>query len=227
MYKKFTISYVKEFASKSGYECLSNNYVNTFSKLKFRCPMNHLFSMEFNEFKRGCRCPYCYEKTRRNTINDVKKYIKQFGYLCLTKKEGYILSYDKLKFKCSLGHVYESRWDHFKQGSRCPICRSINMTGENNPRWKGGIACEPYCDTWLDEEYKQAIKQRDNNKCLNPLCNKNSERICLHHIDYNKKNCHPNNLITLCISCNSKANKDRTWHESWYKAILYRRYCIV
>jgi len=100
--------------------------------------------------------------------------------------------------------------------------------GPENPNWKGGISCEPYCDIWLDKEFKESIKERDGYKCLNPDCWKNCNHlpIDIHHIDYNKKNCKPSNLIALCRSCNSRANKDREWHEFWYKAILYRRYLL-
>jgi len=97
------------------------------------------------------------------------------------------------------------------------------FSGEKNPNWKGGISCEPYCFEWSFRDFKDFIKERDGYKCLNPCCNRNYLRVCLHHIDYNKKNCCPNNLITLCVSCNSKANTNREWHESWYKAIVLKR----
>jgi len=100
-------------------------------------------------------------------------------------------------------------------GTRC---------GDQNPAWKGGISYEPYCQSWTDKEYKESIKKRDGYKCLNPECNKISNQLCLHHIDYNKKNCHPFNIITVCNSCNGKANKDREWHTQWYKAIINNRY---
>jgi len=96
-------------------------------------------------------------------------------------------------------------------------------TGENNPNWKGGIAYEPYCDAWGDPQYKESIKERDGHICLNPMCS-SGKILSIHHIDYNKKNCHPSNLITICISCNSKANFNREWYEEWYKRILNRRY---
>ena len=100
------------------------------------------------------------------------------------------------------------------------------MLGVKNPNWKGGISCEPYCDVWLDKEYKESIKERDGYMCLNPQCSKFSLRLCLHHINYNKKDCSPNNLITLCNSCNCQANFERLWHKSWYNAIINRRYKI-
>lgn len=99
----------------------------------------------------------------------------------------------------------------------------LKLSGENNPNWKGGIDCEPYCDIWIDQEYKHSIKKRDGYICLNPSCKKESDNLCVHHIDYNKKNCTPKNLITLCFSCNTIANYNREWHKSWYKAIIFRR----
>jgi len=97
---------------------------------------------------------------------------------------------------------------------------------DKNPNWKGGISFEPYCQIWADKEYKESIKQRDGNICLNPACDRTNTTICIHHIDYIKKNCQPSNLITLCNSCNSKANKDRKWHKAWYSTIIKRRYYV-
>jgi hypothetical protein len=96
--------------------------------------------------------------------------------------------------------------------------------GPESSQWRGGISCEPYCDVWLDKDFKDSIKERDENKCLNPDCWSNTKRLSLHHINYNKKDCKLTNLITLCISCNGRANKDRDWHQSWYQTILYRKY---
>ncbi len=76
----------------------------------------------------------------------------------------------------------------------------------------------------LRHSYKKDIKLRDGNKCLNPTCNKRDSRLNIHHIDYNKKNCEYKNVITLCGSCNSSANKDREWHTAWYQALMYMRY---
>jgi len=99
-----------------------------------------------------------------------------------------------------------------------------NWSGDNHPNWKGGIACEPYCDAWTDQAFKQSIKDRDGNICINPDCWKTSNKLTLHHINYIKKDCKPTNLITICQSCNSRANVNKRWHQSWYLAILYRRY---
>jgi hypothetical protein len=97
------------------------------------------------------------------------------------------------------------------------------MYRETHPNWKGGISCEPYCIQWLDKEYKESIKKRDKYMCLNPACNKINKILTIHHINYNKKDCRPKNLITLCKSCNSIANFNRKWHKSWYTTIIINR----
>jgi len=100
--------------------------------------------------------------------------------------------------------------------------RSIYQIGENNPNWQEGISAEPYCDVWTDKEYKESIKKRDNYECQNEWCWKTSNRLCIHHIDYNKKNCNPLNLITICQSCNARANIRRIFWQAYYNLINYR-----
>lgn len=84
--------------------------------------------------------------------------------------------------------------------------------GDKNPNWQNGISFEPYTIDWT-ETLRRAIRERDNYICQ--LCNQYGNSV--HHIDYNKENCSPNNLITLCKSCNSKVNKNR---EYW--SIIFR-----
>ena len=86
---------------------------------------------------------------------------------------------------------------------------SASMMGEKHPQWKGGISTEPYCSEWK-KDLKEMVKERDGFHCMN--CGTDKGRICVHHINYKKKDCSSNNLITLCNSCNSKANTNR---DSW------------
>ena len=100
-----------------------------------------------------------------------------------------------------------------------------SMTGPNNPNWKGGISCEPYCFDWNSPEFKDIIKQRDSYKCQNPGCwHKCDDKLTIHHIDYIKKNCHPINLITVCISCNSRANSKRDTWKDMYQILMKTRF---
>jgi len=98
--------------------------------------------------------------------------------------------------------------------------------GNKNPSWKGGISFEPYCHIWTDKEYKESIRERDNYKCQNPGCwdNCNHLTLELHHINYIKKNCHPWNLITICKSCNTRANENRNYWTKFYQNIMTKKY---
>ncbi len=83
--------------------------------------------------------------------------------------------------------------------------------------WKGGIAYEPYTVDWT-QDLKRAIRKRDKYTCQ--VCGKEPSVVC-HHIDYDKKNCRPGNLITLCNSCHGKTNKDR---EYWINYFSIKKY---
>lgn len=54
------INYIKEYALKYNYICLSNEYKNNRTKLEFRCENNHLFIMDWHSFRSGYRCKECY-----------------------------------------------------------------------------------------------------------------------------------------------------------------------
>ena len=51
---------------------------------------------------------------------------------------------------------------------------------------------------------------------LSFICEKteleNNKKLDCHHIDYNKRNSNPNNLISLCRSCHIKTNNKK---ENW------------
>jgi len=96
---------------------------------------------------------------------------------------------------------------------------SESKIGSKNPAWKGGISCEPYCEQWSDKDYKESIKQRDGYECKNPTCWKTSNSLIIHHINYIKKDCRPFNLITLCRSCNVRANTNRQEWQLLYENI--------
>lgn len=72
----------------------------------------------------------------------------------------------------------------------------------------------------FNDELKALIRGRDGGKCQNLGCWGKAKRLSVHHIDYNKNNCLPNNLITVCISCNGRANKGREFWTAFYQEIM-------
>jgi len=87
--------------------------------------------------------------------------------------------------------------------------------GEKNSSWRGGISFEPYSIDWT-ETLRRSIRERDHYICQ--LCGQTQGDIALdvHHIDYNKQNCNPNNLITLCHSCHTKTGFNREYWIEYF-----------
>lgn len=219
---KLDISFVRDSFTASGYVLLNTEYTNNTTKLDYICPNGHKHFVSWNHWSRGVRCPYCYGNVKE-TIEYITRQFEMEGYTLITK--AYLNNRSPLVYICPEGHTNTTIWSNWKKGHRCPTCRYIANSGSNNPNWNGGSSFEPYCEVWKDQEYKQDIRERDGNCCLNPYCNsKNPNDLTIHHINYDKKDCHPKNLITVCRSCNSKANVNRKWHKAWYQAIMYKRY---
>ena len=80
---------------------------------------------------------------------------------------------------------------------------SEKNTGVNNPGWAGGTSTLPY-GVGFTRKFKRLIRERDGNKCQR--CGKarkqNWRALEVHHIDHNKMNNDPRNLITVCSACN-------------------------
>lgn len=92
---------------------------------------------------------------------------------------------------------------------------SISLSGENCYNWQGGISYEKYGNDWT-QFLRKIIRERDNHICQ--LCGGQQEdkAFDVHHIDYNKKNNDPNNLITLCKRCHIKTNFNREYWTNYF-----------
>lgn len=91
--------------------------------------------------------------------------------------------------------------------------QSARMMGENNPSWRGGTSFEPYGPEF-NAHLKSQIRERDNYTCQECQYTEDElgRTLDVHHIDYDKLNSNPENLISLCQSCHSQTNFSR---EEW------------
>lgn len=115
-------------------------------------------------------------------------------------KRGIAISEGSIGKKFSANHIENLRKSH------------RGKIGELSSNWKGGIQYEPYSTDWT-ETLKRSIRERDHYICQ--LCLNYGNAV--HHIDYNKKNCNSDNLITLCISCNFKVNSNRIYWTNYFQ----------
>ena len=136
---------------------------------------------------------------------------------------------DKKKFSKTRSKVQKQLWKDEKYKKKMSISRKgrvawnknkkmPEISGKNNGNWKDGISNDPYSVDWT-ETLKRSIRERDHYICQ--LCSKYGNAV--HHIDYNKQNCNPNNLVTLCIGCNSRVNANRNYWFDYFKLKLNLR----
>lgn len=107
----------------------------------------------------------------------------------------------------------------WNKGKPSPLTAKRNKENpiklEKHPNWQGGKSFELYGFDWT-ELLKHSIRTRDCFTCQ--ICGKNG--FVVHHIDYNKKNCNPENLITLCRSCHTKTNYNREYWMEYFNNYL-------
>ena len=98
------------------------------------------------------------------------------------------------------------------------------ISGPKHPRWLGGISRKPYTFSF-SPELKKEIRERDGCKCQ--LCGvpqiECSRKLSVHHIDYDKKNSDPVNLITLCNTCRSRTNINRDHWKALFQHVMLKR----
>lgn len=75
----------------------------------------------------------------------------------------------------------------------------------------------------FNEELKVLIRKRDRFQCM--LCGKQEPKLQVHHIDYDKANLRPSNLITLCVSCHCRTNSKRKHWKAILSDMMSKRAC--
>lgn len=156
---------------------------------------------------------------KRWKVKDTSNYTGQNGFqkgnklrLNIKHTENTREKMRKPKSEAARRNMRKSKSEEHKKNMRKPKSkehaqkiREANL-GEKCIFWKGGISYEPYSVDWTTT-LRRSIRERDNYICQ--LCNQYGNIV--HHKDYDKKNCDPDNLITLCKSCHSKTNYSRKY----------------
>jgi hypothetical protein len=77
-------------------------------------------------------------------------------------------------------------------------------SGPNHPGYRDGRGNAPYADDY--QAIRAMIHERDLGICQHPGCYRaeNGRQHPCHHIDRNKQNNHPANLILLCVKHHAK-----------------------
>lgn len=166
--------------------------------------VNVVSSQLKNSHSQSCGC-LNRELVSKNSFKDLTG--MEFGYLKVLEFSGNNAS-GKSTFlcKCTCGNIKKISSNALTTGATvsCGCYHSKVMSenrGEKSYRWRGGWSAKDYPPEW-NSSLKEFIRNRDDRKCQYPECNyddtKEKQRLSVHHIDGNKKNCSETNLISLC-----------------------------
>jgi hypothetical protein len=127
---------IEEFhkiARERGGECLSTEYKNGHTKLRFACECGHEWMAVPLSIKRGTWCARCSGNAKKS-LEDAANLAAKHGGQCLALNFPSVSS--KLLWQCSRGHQWRGRYSDISSGSWCPLC----VRGSRTFAELGGIA---------------------------------------------------------------------------------------
>lgn len=155
---RLTIEEMREIASSRGGECISSAYVNSETKLRWRCANGHEWESAPICIKHAeSWCPYC-AGLMRLTIEKMREIAEFRGGECLS--DVYINSGTKLRWRCASAHEWDATPHSVKNDNTwCPYCRYKNeqecraileaLTRKAfpkcKPEWLQGLELDGYC----------------------------------------------------------------------------------
>ena len=140
--------------------------------------------------------------------------ILQYGlsFESFKKNKNHVLKYKKIVKKCPVcGDNFEAQEGHKKEKKTCShaCANTFFRSGEDNPNYKD-IGQYGVKDRNFSRKYRQICFANHQHKCV--VCEENL-MLDVHHLDGNKKNNKPENLIPLC------ATHHNYWHSN-YKNLI-------
>lgn len=213
--QRHTYKYVKEYIESFNYKLLSKEYINARKSIIVQCPYGHEpYSVRFDNFKNGYRCPICGNissgEKQKHSYEYIKEYVENKGYNLLSKT--YEESRKKIKLLCPNNHEWNVTFDNFQQGNRCPYCNEskgerkiMNWLERNNIKY---IYNQGYFKDLLTE----------NNKPLRPDFIIEDKKIWIEydgeqHCQYG---CFGNNLLDLMnIQYRDKIKNNYAKENQW------------
>lgn len=174
MSEKHTYSYVKQYFKDQDCELLEDVYVNSRTKMRYRCSCGNVSKITFSNFNGGHRCSKCGDKRsiskRRRNFDDVKKIFEDNG--CRLLSTEYKNNKTHLNYICSCGNESWIRFDHFIQGKRCQGCApNGKLTFEEVKKIFADKGCELLEDIYVNNRTKMKYKCSCGNISKNNVFN--------------------------------------------------------
>lgn len=159
MANKLSIGVARAVAESKGGVCLSEKYINTDTKLLWRCKEGHEWSAKLNHVKdSGSWCPNCAHRKPVSMLEKAKAHARKNRGQCLSEKFETIKS--ELIWQCAGGHQWASTYTNTVFGKHwCPHCvgrfnNSINVAKQLAQEKGGDCLSEAYTNAYTHLRWK-------------------------------------------------------------------------
>jgi len=159
-------------------------------------------------------------KGRKFSVETRKKIGQAHKGIYHSEKTKQKISKTKKEYHENNDNAFKGKHHSEKTKQKLREANLYKFRGEKGPNWQGGIDSFPYGIEWT-KWLRQAIKERDNWKCK--ICGENKKLLDIHHINFDKNNNNPNNLITLCKHHHGKANR-KVITQTYLKSLINNYY---
>jgi hypothetical protein len=134
-----SIERMKKFARRLGGLCLSEEYINSKSKLQWQCDKGHCWRAVPVAIRRGSWCPVC-ARNRKLTLEEFHSLASRRGGRCLSTR--YENKSTPLRWQCALGHSWYAEPGKVKRGTWCAQCANLRRRShwKREQRARGGTA---------------------------------------------------------------------------------------
>ena len=120
---KKSIDEMRYLARQHNGECLSQVYINTHTRLTWKCSDGHIFEATPTKVKMGRWCRVCAKKrvalSNTTSMQEIHAIANSYNGKCLSEIYN---PPEKLKWECELSHIWEADLHNVKAGHWCPVC---------------------------------------------------------------------------------------------------------
>ncbi len=132
---KLTLEEIQAAAARKGGKCLSTEYINSQTRMRWQCEKGHVWETTANKIQLGGWCPTCSFDRKRGTIERMQALAHERGGRCVSTE--YINSNTKLEWECRLGHRWMTTPTCIVSGQAwCPQCAILERCKHKHKRRK-------------------------------------------------------------------------------------------
>lgn len=123
MYTK-SIEDCRRLAKEKKGQCLSDIYVDCFTKMTWKCEKGHEWVTNYSQIQQGHWCFTC--GTKKKDIEYCCNFAKKMGGVCLSSE--YKNNKTLILWRCKFGHDWEATYKDVENGRWCPFCAGKRKT---------------------------------------------------------------------------------------------------